>query len=153
MKKVFSFKVSANKNIGGRREIERYEDEILTRIVSGKGERDERVRLLRDSTEKFFRSGGKAQNKEFEVLEIFSDVSWTDVTPKDRKHKQYINGKNVSVVNIGFPNAKVIEKGESVTILSECSPSSASIEKAFQEQLGKKTKGNLSTDFFTIIKV
>jgi hypothetical protein len=151
MTKVFSFKVTANKNIGGKREIERYEDGILTRIVSGKGKREESVKLFRNTEGKFVRLiDGKYQNKEFEILGTFSEVSWLDVTPKDRKHKQNINGKTVSVVNIRFPNTKVIEKGESVTISSEYSPSTAKIEKAFREQLDKDLKSSLSTDFFTI---
>jgi hypothetical protein len=153
MIKVFNFKVTANKNIGGRRKIERYEDGILTKIVAGKGKRDESVKLLRNADGTFVRINDKVQNKEFEVLKIFSDVSWIDVTPKERKHKQNISGKIVSVVNIIFPNNKVIEKGESVTISSEYSPSATEIKKAFREQFGKELKSCLSTDFFTITRI
>jgi hypothetical protein len=151
MEKVFNFRVTANKNIGGKRETERYEDGILTKIVAGKGKRDESVKLLRNTDGTFVRMiNGKVQNKEFEVSKIFSDVSWMDVTPKERKHRQNISGKIVSVVNIMFPNNKVIEKDESVTILSEYSPSVAEIMKAFREQSGKESKSSLSANFFTI---
>ncbi|MDR0724586.1 MAG: hypothetical protein LBF59_01070, partial [Prevotellaceae bacterium] len=99
MVKIFSFKVTANKNIGGKREIERYEDGILTKIVAGKGKKDERVKLFQTANGTLIRKvDGKVQNKEFEVLKSFSDVSWTDATPKERKHKQNLNGKTVSVV-------------------------------------------------------
>jgi hypothetical protein len=154
MVKVFNFKVTANRNIGGKRETERYEEGILTKIVAGKGKRDDRVKLVENTEGKFTRQiKGKVQNKKFEVSKIFSDVSWENVTPKDRKHKQSINGKMVSIVNIKLLNNKVIEKGESVTILSEWSPTAAKIEKAFLENLGKKLKGGLSTDFFKIEKI
>ncbi|MDR0681873.1 MAG: hypothetical protein LBG15_08525 [Dysgonamonadaceae bacterium] len=153
MIKFFSFKVTANKNIGGKREVERYEEGILTKIVAGKGKKDDRVKLFRNADGRFVRMvDGKVQNKEFEVSEVFSDVSWIDVTPKERKYKQNISGKIVSVINIKFLNNKVIEKGESVKISSTCSPSAAEIEKAFREQ-GKKSKSSLSTDFFTIERI
>jgi hypothetical protein len=152
MVKIFNFKVTANKNIGGKREIERYEDGILTKIVAGKGKKDERAKLLQNANGKFVRqiNNRNLQNKTFEVLKMCSDVSWTDATPKERKHVQNLNGKMVSVVTVIFPNNKVIEKGESVTISAECSPSAATIDKAFREQSGKELKCSLSTDFFTI---
>jgi hypothetical protein len=154
MKKIHSFNVKANKNIGGKREIERYENGVLTKIVAGKGKRDENVKLSQNSTGKFVRLiNGKIQNKEFEVLETFPDVSWTDATPKDRKHAEHISGKTVSVVIIRISNSKVIDKNESVTVSSECSPSAFSIGKAFREQLNKELKSNLSTDFFKIEKI
>jgi hypothetical protein len=154
MVKFFRFKVTANKNIGGKRETERYEEGILTKIVAGKGKRDERVKLLRNADGTFVRQvGDKVQNKEFEVAKIFSDVSWTDAIPKERKHKQNISGKTVSVVTVSFPNNRVIEKGESVTISSGWSPSATEIEKAFREHLSKELKSSLSTDFFIIKKI
>jgi hypothetical protein len=154
MVKFFSFKVTANKNIGGKRETERYEDGILTKIVAGKGKKDERVKLFQIANGTLVRQvDGKVQNKKFEVLKSFSDVSWTDVTPKEKKHKQNLNGKTVSVVTVIFPNNKVIEKGESVTIFAECSPSAATIDKAFREQSGKTLKSSLSTDFVTIERI
>jgi hypothetical protein len=153
MGKIYNFKVIANKYIGGKRETERYEEGILTKIVAGKGKKDERVKLLRNTNETFVRLiDDKVQNKEFEVSKIFSDVSWIDATPKDRKRKQNITGKITSVVNITFPNNKIIEKGEQVMISSECSPSAENITRAFREQLGKEIKSNLSTDFFIIKK-
>jgi hypothetical protein len=154
MVKIFSFKVTATKNIGGKREIERYEDGILTTIVAGKGKKDERVKLLSNANGTLVRQvDGKVQNKNFEVVKTFSDVSWTDATPKERKHRQNLNGKTVSVVTVIFPNNKVIEKGESVTISAECSPSAATIDWAFREQSGKTMKSSLSTDFFTIERI
>jgi hypothetical protein len=154
MRKILNFKVSANKNIGGKRVIERYEKGILTKIVAGKGERDKRVQLLQNPSGSFVRLiNDKPQNKVFEVLETFSDISWVDATPKDRKRQQHIKGEPVSVVNIRFPNNKIIERGESVTISAACSPSAATIKKAFREQLDKDIKGNPSTDFFTITKI
>lgn len=155
MIKVFSFKVTANKNIGGKREVERYEGNILTKIVSGKGKRDENVKLRQNANGTFVRLvNSKVQNKKFEVLgKVSDDVSWIDVTPKERKHKQNIHGEIVSVVNIILSNNKVIEKGESVTISSEYSPSAAEIANAFRTQMGKELKSSLSTDFFIIKKM
>jgi hypothetical protein len=153
MAKVFSFKVTASRNISGKRELERYEDDILTKIVAGKGKKDDSVKLLRSADGEFIRPGGVVRGKEFEASEVFLDVSWMDATPKERKHSLHINGKKVSVVNLRLRNNKVVEKGESVTILSECSPPAAEIKKAFMEQLGRDVKGSLSTDFFKIEKL
>jgi len=72
---------------------------------------------------------------------------------------RYIGGKcefkkdEKGKLGVKIPNNKVIEKGQSVTIASEYSPSRIQIEKAYKEQLGKEIKGGLSTDFFAIEKV
>jgi hypothetical protein len=163
-----SFKVTANKNIGGKSEIERYEDGILTRIVikdkkidnEGKvinvrqGKRFENNRLLRNSDGSFLRMiDGKAQNKAFEVSRTFSDRSWEGINPRKARPEELNKQKPVSVVLIKIPNNKVIEKGESVMISSEYSPTPAQMEEAFRNQCGKEIKSCLSTDFFTIKKV
>jgi hypothetical protein len=82
MVKVYSFKVTASKNIGGQREIERYEDGILTKIVAGKGKKDDSVKLFQNVDGTFIRQvNGKNQNRKFEIVKMFSDISWTEVTP------------------------------------------------------------------------
>jgi hypothetical protein len=47
-------------------------------------------------------------------------------------------------------NSKVIDKGESVIVQSDVSPSVKTIEEAFKSQLGKTVKVCISTDFFKI---
>jgi hypothetical protein len=154
MVKKYKFKVTANHNIGGKSETERYEDGILTKIVAGVGRRIENTKLHSHTDGTFVRMiGGKVQNKSFEVIKTFSDVSLLDVTPKKYRQKEKIEEKQVSVVIIRFPNSKVIDKGESVCIPFECSPSAARISDAFREQLGKTLKSNVSVDFFTIQRV
>ena len=66
--------------------------------------------------------------------------------------ERYIGGKSETDKETGkiIFNSKVIDKGESVTINSNVSPSAETIKEAFRSQLGKKVKGNPSTDFFKI---
>jgi hypothetical protein len=154
MVKKYNFKVSAKHNIGGKSETERYENGILTKIVSGRGRRIENAKLHSRTDSTFVRMiGGKVQNKSFEVIKTFSDVSLLGITLKEYRQKEKTAEKQVSVVIIRFPNSKVIEKGESVFISCECSPSAARISDAFREQLGKTLKSNVSVDFFTIQRI
>jgi hypothetical protein len=154
MVKESIFKVIANKNIGGKRELERYENGTLVKIIAGKGKKRERAKLSGRTDGEYVRQiDSVVQDKEFEVLEIFSDVSWLDVAPKERKRKQLISDKTVSVVTIRIRNNKVIEKGESVVISSKWSPSAAEIKEAFRIQLGRELKSSPSTDFFKIEKL
>ncbi|MDR2816690.1 MAG: hypothetical protein LBB62_08325 [Proteiniphilum sp.] len=133
------FKVTAARNIGGKRETEKFEDGVLTKRVAGKVKRIENTQLHRNTDGSFVRMiGGKVQDKAFEVLESFTND---------------IGGSKVSVVVIRFPNSKLIEIGESVQISAETFPSVARIAEAFHEQLGKEVKGCFSTDLFTIKKV
>ncbi|MDR2773416.1 MAG: hypothetical protein LBC19_01515 [Tannerella sp.] len=154
MRKILNFKVTAKRHIGGKSETERYENGVLTKIVSGKARRIENTTLQRMSDGTFVRMiDNKVRDKKFEVIKSFYDVSWLDVSPKERKQKEQITSKHVATVIIKFANSKVIEKGESVIISSESFLSAAEIEEAFREQLGKTPKSSLSIDFFTIGKI
>ena len=78
--------------------------------------------------------------KSFEVTPIKNIGGKCEIQrDKDRKIKEPV---------VKIPNNKVIERGESVVVVSEWSPSRIQIEKAYREQLGKVIKGCLSTDFF-----
>jgi hypothetical protein len=154
MRKKMTFKVIANRNIGGKSETERYEEGILTKIVAGKGKRINRIKLHQGSNGGFVRMiDDKIQNREFEISNLFNDVSWLDILPKERKEKERTAYKNIAVTIVKIQSRKVIDKGESVIISSESSPSAAIISEAFREQLGKTPKGSLSTDFFTIERI
>ena len=158
MIKNYNFKVTAKRNIGGKCETERYEYTandygILTTIVGGKAQKIADIKLSNQNGKYVRLINRQICNKQFELAESFSDISWTDATPKERKHRQDISGKTVSVKIIKFPNNKVIEKGESVLILSDSSPSAALITEAFSKQLGKNLKSSLSVDFFTIERI
>ncbi|MDR0754135.1 MAG: hypothetical protein LBF04_01980 [Prevotellaceae bacterium] len=154
MRKILNFKVTAKRHIGGKRETERYENGILTKIVSGKVRKIENTKLHRTSDGTFVRTiDDRVQDKEFEVSKSFYDVSWLDISPKERKQKEQITLKQVATVIIKFSNNKIIEKGESVIISSKSFPSAVEIGEAFRDQLGKTLKGSLSIDFFTIEKI
>jgi hypothetical protein len=66
--------------------------------------------------------------------------------------KKYIGGKSSidkKTKEVIF-NSKVIDRGESVIIDFDVSPSAKRIEDAFKSQLKKMVKGSISTDFFKI---
>jgi hypothetical protein len=68
---------------------------------------------------------------------------------RDKKGEIQVDDKRNKIIIF---NSKVIDKGESVIIQSDVSPSVQAIAEAFKSQLGKSVKVCLSTDFFKIEK-